>query len=101
MIKVTVMYSNRDDAKFDMDYYCKSHMGLVRQLIGDAVKGIAVDQGLADAAGPPRYLAMGHLLFESVDAFRAAMTAHGPAIMADVPNYTNCHPVIQISEVKM
>ena len=101
MIKVSVMYSNRDGATFDMDYYIKSHMALVRRLLGDDVKGLAVDQGLADAAGPPRYLAMGHLMFDSVDAFRSAMTAHGPALMADIANYTNCQPVIQVSEMKL
>ena len=44
---------------------------------------------------------MGHLYFESVPAFEAAFTPHAAAIMADIVNYTNVRPVIQISEVKM
>ena len=44
---------------------------------------------------------MGHLLFDSVEEFGAAFTAHAPSIMADIPNYTNTQPVIQISQVKL
>jgi uncharacterized protein (TIGR02118 family) len=45
-------------------------------------------------------MAIGALLFESMDAFGAAMAAHGAEIMADVANYTDSQPVMQISEVK-
>jgi uncharacterized protein (TIGR02118 family) len=44
---------------------------------------------------------MGHLYFESVAEFQAAFAPHAAAIMADIPNYTNIQPVIQVSEVKM
>jgi hypothetical protein len=29
------------------------------------------------------------------------MAPHGAALMADVPNYSNVQPVIQVSEVKL
>jgi hypothetical protein len=44
---------------------------------------------------------MGHLYFDSTDAFQTAFAPHAQAIMADIPNYTNTQPTIQISEVKM
>jgi uncharacterized protein (TIGR02118 family) len=44
---------------------------------------------------------MGHLYFDSAEAFQAAFAPHAQAIMADIPNYTNIQPAIQISEVKM
>jgi uncharacterized protein (TIGR02118 family) len=44
---------------------------------------------------------MGHLYFETVDAFQTAFGPHTEAIMGDIPNYTNVQPVIQISEVKI
>ncbi len=44
---------------------------------------------------------MCHLLFDSVEEFSAAFAQHGAAIQADIPNYTNAQPVIQISTVKM
>jgi hypothetical protein len=36
----------------------------------------------------------------SVEAFQTAFTQHAQEIMADVPNYTNLQPIIQVSEVK-
>jgi uncharacterized protein (TIGR02118 family) len=103
MIKVSVLYPAGADTKFDMDYYCNSHMPMVRQKCGPACKSMAVEQGLAGGApnSPPTYVAMGHLYFDSVAAFQAAFGPHSKEIMADIPNYTNVQPVIQISEVKM
>jgi uncharacterized protein (TIGR02118 family) len=103
MIKVSVLYPAGADTKFDMDYYCNSHMPMVRQKCGPACKSMAVEQGLAGGApnSPPTYVAMGHLYFDSVAAFQAAFGPHTKEIMADIPNYTNVQPLIQISEVKM
>jgi uncharacterized protein (TIGR02118 family) len=103
MIKVSVLYPVGDNTKFDMDYYCKSHMPMVQQKLGAACKSLAVEQGLGGGApgSPPTYAAMGHLYFDSVAEFQAAFAPHMSTIMADVPNYTNIQPVLQISEVKM
>jgi uncharacterized protein (TIGR02118 family) len=102
MIKVTVLYPNSQSAKFDMDYYLGRHMPLVREKSGSACKGIAVDQGLAGGApgSEAAYIAIGHILYDSVDAFQAVFAHHGQTLLADVPNFTNVQPVIQISEVK-
>jgi uncharacterized protein (TIGR02118 family) len=103
MIKVSVLYPADETTKFDMDYYCKSHVPMVQQKLGGACKSVAVDQGLAGGApgAPPTYTAMGHLYFDSVAECQAAFAPHAEAIMADITNYTNVQPVIQISEVKM
>ena len=103
MIKVSVLYPAGDGTKFDIDYYCKSHMPMVGQKLGAACKSMAVEQGLAGGApgAPPTYAAMGHLYFDSVEAFQAAFGPHAETILADIPNYTNIQPVIQVSEVKM
>ena len=103
MIKVSVLYPNRESGKFDMNYYCTSHIPMVQRKLGAACKGVAVEQGLGGAApgSPPAFLAMGHLLFDSVEAFQAAFAPHMAEIMGDIPNYTAIEPMIQISEVKM
>jgi uncharacterized protein (TIGR02118 family) len=44
---------------------------------------------------------MCHLLFDSVGSFQQAFDAHAPAILADIPNYTNTQPTVQVSEVKL
>jgi uncharacterized protein (TIGR02118 family) len=103
MIKVSVFYPASDSAKFNMDYYCNSHMPMVQSKLGPACKSVAVEQGLGGAApgAPPTYVALGHLYFDSVTAFQDAFAPHAQEIMADIPNYTNVQPVIQVSEVKM
>ena len=75
MIKVSVFYPNQEGSKFDMDYYCKSHIPMVQQKLGAACKGVAAEQGLAGATPGSRaaYAAMGHLYLDSVEAFQAAL----------------------------
>ena len=47
----------------------------------------------------PTYAAIGYLTFDSVEAFQKAFGPHAAEIVADVPNYTNARPIIQIVEV--
>lgn len=102
MIRVGVFYPNGKNAKFDMDYYLKKHIPMVKQKLGAALKSVAVEQGVAGMppGTPATYLAIGHLTFDSMESFQAAFGRHGAEIQADVPNYTNVQPVIQFSEVK-
>lgn len=46
MIKVSVLYPNHPGSTFDMAYYCDRHIPLVRQLLGAALKAVAVEQGV-------------------------------------------------------
>jgi uncharacterized protein (TIGR02118 family) len=103
MIKISVFYPNSHGCKFDMAYYLKHHMPLVQRLLGGALKGMAVEEGLAGGAPgvPPSYVAMGHLLFESVEAYQSSFGPNADEILNDIPNYSNVQPTIQISEVKL
>ena len=103
MIKVSVMYPNGKDGKFDIAYYCDKHMPMVKQKMGAALKGMAIEQGIpgGEPGAPPTYLAFGHMYFDTVEAFQAAFAPHAAEILADVPKYTNIKPVLQISKVKL
>src|SRR5712691_6701216 len=103
MIKVSVLYPNSAGGRFDVAYYVEKHMPMVRQKLGAALKGVHVEQGLGGMQpdSPPPYLAMGHLLFDSVEAFQKAWAPHGQAIVGDIPNFTNTQPTVQVSEVKL
>ncbi len=103
MIKVSVLYPKTATSKFDIDYYCNRHMPMVQQKLGAALKRMAVDHGLAGGApgSAPPYAAIGHLYFDSVEAFQAAFGPHAKEIMADIPNYTDVQPAVQVSEVKI
>jgi uncharacterized protein (TIGR02118 family) len=72
MIKLSVMYPNGDGATFDMEYYCKSHIPLVRQSLGASLKGVVVDQGIGQPGSPAPFLAMGHLMFDSLGQLQSA-----------------------------
>jgi uncharacterized protein (TIGR02118 family) len=96
MIKVSVFYPDREGSKFDMNYYCKTHMPMVRQKLGAACKGSAVEQGIGGATpgSRPGFIAMGHLYFDSMEVFQTTFGPHAEAIMADTPNYTDTQPTI-------
>src|SRR4030067_1560463 len=78
MIKVSVFYPNTEGKKFDMAYYCNKHIPMVQQKLGAACKHVNVEQGLS--GGQPgskaTYIAMGHLYFDSVEAFQTAFGPH-------------------------
>jgi uncharacterized protein (TIGR02118 family) len=103
MIRVSVFYPNSQGSRFDIQYYAGKHMPMVQQKLGAALKRMEIDQGLAGGApgSPPPFSAACHLFFDSVEAFQAAFGPHANTILADIPNYTNTQPTIQISEVKM
>ncbi len=101
MIKVSVMYPNIAGARFDHAYYRDKHMPLVKRLMGDACLFYTVDKGLAGGAPgePPLYVGMCHIFSDSVETFQAGFGPNAKAIIADIANYTDLAPAMQISEV--
>lgn len=103
MIKVTVLYPNAPDARFDMKYYVTHHLPMVRDKCGPECRSIAAESGLAggEPGSRPPYIAVGHLTFDSVAAFQNAFGPNATEILADIPNYTNTRPIIQIGEISL
>lgn len=102
MIRVSVLYASGDGKTFNHDYYTTKHMPLVRERLGGlGLRRLEVDRGLAGGApgAPAPYVCAGHLYFDSVDDFQKAMKPHGKELFADVPNFTNIQPQVQISEI--
>ena len=99
MIKVSVMYPNTPGARFDHDYY--RDKPLVKARLGEACKYYTVDKGLAGGAPgtSAAYVGMCQIFCDSVESFQAGFGPHAAEITADIPNYTDIAPVIQISEV--
>lgn len=101
MIKVSVLYANAPGVRFDHDYYRNRHLPLLQARMGDACKRYTIDKGLAGgapgAAAP--FVALCHIYCDSLDSFQAGFGPHAAEIMADIPNYTDVTPVVQISEV--
>ena len=103
MVKVSVMYPNREGTKFDMGYYLNHHIPMVRRLLGSPLKGVSVEQGISgeEPGSPAPYVTTCALLFDSVQSFQTSFSPHAEEIMEDIPKYTNSEPLLQIGEVKL
>jgi uncharacterized protein (TIGR02118 family) len=102
MIRVVVSYPNKPGARFDEAYYLGKHMPMVADKLGKhGMKNWAVDKGLGGFApgSPAEYMIQAHLNFESLEGLQAGMAAEAAAILADIPNYTDLQPTIQINQV--
>ncbi len=99
MIRVSILYPQ--GARFDADYYQNSHMPMIAEKVGSALIRYEIDKGLAGAVpgSPAPFIGVGHLYFNSIPEFIQAFAPHAPAIMGDVPNYTDATPTLQISEI--
>jgi uncharacterized protein (TIGR02118 family) len=92
MVRFSVLYSATEADTFDHDYYRDKHVPLCRDTWQPA--RVEIDRGID---GP--YVAAVHFLFETPEAFEAALAHEGSAaIRADVPNYTTIVPTTQLSE---
>ena len=100
-IKISVFYPNGDGNTFDLDYYCNKHIPMVSSLLGPALISSSVEKGLTglDPDQPAIYSVIGHLYFSSVADFQTSFGPHAERITADIANYTNTGPVVQISEI--
>lgn len=101
MVRVSVMYPHRDGARFDVQYYAKTHMDMVRKAFADyGLQDIRVDQGVmgGSSKAPPVYACVGTLTFDTMEHYKTAFREHGQPLMDDVPNFTDIQPVVQVSE---
>ncbi len=93
MIKVTVNYPSGEGSTFDHDYYASSHVPLAAKAWNPV--RTEIDKGVS---GPN--VASVQFYFDSMEAFQGALGLPATAeVMADVANYTNIEPVMQVSEV--
>ena len=101
MIRVSVLYPQKEGARFDWAYYTGTHVPMVGHRLGAALKAVSIEQGLAGGApgSPAAFVAIANLTFDSVPAFQSAFGPYAQEIMADIPKYTSIEPIIQISEV--
>jgi uncharacterized protein (TIGR02118 family) len=92
MIRVSVLYPAGDGVTFDHDYYSATHVPMCTEAWNVTAE---IDKAVS---GP--YVAAVHLFFESLESMQSSMASPKTAdIMADVANYTNATPVMQISEI--
>ena len=93
MIRMSVLYPTGDGRIFDHDYYRDRHVPLALRTWG--LEKAEIDKGVD---GP--YVAAVHFQFDSLETMTAALSVEGSAqVTADVANYTDITPVVQVSEI--
>ncbi|MFZ2725524.1 MAG: EthD family reductase [Methylococcaceae bacterium] len=105
MIKISILYPNNDNAYFDVDYYLNNHIPLAMDYLSShsGFRGMSIEQGIGSSVPnqAAAYLIMCHFIFESLEDFMQAFMPHAPQLQADIPNYTDINPIIQISNILM
>jgi uncharacterized protein (TIGR02118 family) len=90
---MSVLYPTGDGRIFDHDYYRDRHVPLALRTWG--LEKAEIDKGVD---GP--YVAAVHFQFDSLETMTAALSVEGSAqVTADVANYTDITPVVQVSEI--
>jgi len=92
----TVLYANKEGGRFDFDYYMGHHIPMVRRLLGCDIE---VRRGLPSPTGTAEHVCLATIWFESLEEFQSMFDQHGQQILADVPNYTNIQPTLELQEV--
>jgi uncharacterized protein (TIGR02118 family) len=93
MIRMSVLYPTAEGRVFDHDYYRDRHVPLALRTWG--LERAEIDKGID---GP--YVAAVHFQFDSLETMTAALSSEGSAqVTADVTNYTDITPVVQVSEI--
>lgn len=97
---ITVLYPSGADIHFDFDYYLKNHATMIRKLYGKGITKLELRRGVTaqDGSKPP-YVAVVSIWIGSQEVFDAAQQKYASRLIADVPNFTNGKPIIQVDEV--
>jgi uncharacterized protein (TIGR02118 family) len=102
MVCISVFYPNTPGKKFNHDYYAQTHMPLVmNRLKSFGMIRYEIDTGLAGGAPgtPAPFASVGRLYFNTLEDFQQGFGAHAPEFLADIPNYTDIEPQIQVSQM--
>ena len=97
---ITVLYPNTPGVTFDFGYYLEHHATLIKRLYGDSIAKLELRRGGATPDGSPApFVAVINIWIADQAAFDSAGARHGATLIADVPNFTNTMPTIQIDEI--
>ena len=101
MIKASFMYPNEEGARFDLNYYCTTHMDMaVKAMKPYGLVKTEVEKGISGGGDQPApYVCIGSLYFDSLEAFQKATAEAGGPLGDDVANLTDIAPIFQLSEV--
>lgn len=98
MTRIMAIYPNSAGSSFNSDYYIGIHAVFAKKLLAGhgliEIRSLLGSQALDGT--PPTIWAISEMVFSSREAFDLAMAAHGTNLFADLPNYTDVTPVLQV-----
>lgn len=109
MLIVNVIYPNSKDSKFDVEYYLRTHIPLVENLLGDKCKKVELSEGVAGVEVEisrghiqsktvlPAYIVIAQFYFESTEDMEASLLKNLEEIVSDISKFTNVKPTVLIS----
>jgi len=92
---LTILYPNKPDVRWDVDYYRAHHMPLIMRLYGaKAIRRFELRKGQKAQMGgkPPPFVGTVNIYIEDQAAFEAAGRAHGQELRNDVPHFSSEQP---------
>lgn len=102
MIRVSFFYPNTRESGFDLDYFLQKHIPATEEVLKPAgLLAVEVDRGIGTPIPdePVPFSIIEHLMFNNFEEMQTAMGEHSEQVMADVANFTNVKPLIQINRV--
>ncbi|HEY1984832.1 MAG TPA: EthD family reductase [Terracidiphilus sp.] len=102
MVKVSILYPNKPDSHFDVEYYLNTHMPMASKLLGPAIRAITVE--IASGAAPDQAAPFAAICGFTCETFKDFTDAFEPVaaqLQGDIPNYTDIDPITQVSDIRI
>ncbi len=100
MIVMSASYPFTKGKKFDETYYTTKHIPLVKEVLGDLVKDVAIYKGLPGLDGSdPAFFYRADMCFASMEDVGKALS--GPRVaemVSDSANYTDVESILAVCE---
>lgn len=102
MFRSLAMFPKTPGSRFDMDYFLNKHLPLVKTLFKHTGL-ISIDVEIGVALAPPHpalgYTVITALTFNTLEALEQATASNSARLRADIPNFTNVQPLIQVNQL--
>ena len=101
MIRLTVLYPNTEGGWFNMDYFLKKHVPLVKERIASVGASVELEEGLAGAEPDTSsaFCVIASTNYKSMEDLQKVVAMHGKELLADIANFTNIQAIRQISRI--
>ena len=96
-MSLTVLYPNKDGARFDAAYYRSTHIPLAMKVMKAA--SVMLIEGVPRGTAPAPFVMIAHFQFASLEAMNAGLADPAMAdVRADIAKFTDITPTVMPSK---